>query len=297
LIEAAVLFKEEKMQDAQALLHKNAQSGDLSSHLALAQLVLKEGKEEECLASLSALGEDSFRLGVLATRLKLLQKLERTADCDTLLRDAIRHYTDKKDKAALSKLLASAGDFKFEQGDYEGASSYFEQLIELDRSNAQAYIPKLVIAKSHVDPAAAARFAESLPDVPPSEETIDVEQLENVSYRSTKESKTAAEEETTEAKAVERKKNKKKKKKRLPKNYNPNVAPDPERWLPRMQRSTYKKKKKKVMRGGHQGQDSGAEPAPAAKLAPTPTKAAPAKPAISNPGKGGKKGKKKGGRR
>merc|ERR1712130_974551 len=104
----------------------------------------------------------------------------------------------------------------------------------------------------------------------------------------------ATEDETPEAKAVERKKNKKKKKKRLPKNYNPNVAPDPERWLPRTQRSTYKKKKKKVMRGGHQGQDGGNEPAPAAK--PAPAKAAPAKPAVSNPGKG-KKGKKKGGRR
>ncbi|CAI5442779.1 unnamed protein product [Caenorhabditis angaria] len=31
---------------------------------------------------------------------------------------------------------------------------------------------------------------------------------------------------------------------RLPKNYNPDVLTDPERWLPRQERSTYKKKRK-----------------------------------------------------
>jgi signal recognition particle subunit SRP72 len=33
-----------------------------------------------------------------------------------------------------------------------------------------------------------------------------------------------------------KKKRKKKRKKRLPKNYNPNVDPDPERWIPRYMR-------------------------------------------------------------
>lgn len=32
---------------------------------------------------------------------------------------------------------------------------------------------------------------------------------------------------------------------KLPKNYNPEVDPDPERWLPRWERSTYKHKKSK----------------------------------------------------
>ena len=40
-----------------------------------------------------------------------------------------------------------------------------------------------------------------------------------------------------------KKKSKKKRKKRLPKNYNPNVDPDPERWLPRRERTAFKKRK------------------------------------------------------
>jgi len=43
----------------------------------------------------------------------------------------------------------------------------------------------------------------------------------------------------------EKSKNKRKKKTKLPKNYDPKVEPDPERWLPRYERSTFKKKKDK----------------------------------------------------
>ena len=39
---------------------------------------------------------------------------------------------------------------------------------------------------------------------------------------------------------------KKKKKGKLPKNYDPNVQPDPERWLPRWERSTFKKRAKRA---------------------------------------------------
>ena len=39
-------------------------------------------------------------------------------------------------------------------------------------------------------------------------------------------------------------KKKKKRKIRLPKHYDPSVAPDPERWLPRRERSNYRPKKR-----------------------------------------------------
>lgn len=41
-----------------------------------------------------------------------------------------------------------------------------------------------------------------------------------------------------------KKRRKKKRKLRLPKTYDPNVQPDPERWLPKYERSTFKRKKK-----------------------------------------------------
>ncbi len=43
---------------------------------------------------------------------------------------------------------------------------------------------------------------------------------------------------------MKRRKNRKRKKK-IPKNADPDITPDPERWLPKFERSTYKKKKDK----------------------------------------------------
>jgi signal recognition particle subunit SRP72 len=43
-------------------------------------------------------------------------------------------------------------------------------------------------------------------------------------------------------------KKKLKKRKKLPKRYDPKVTPDPERWLPRRERSTYRPKKQRDRR-------------------------------------------------
>ena len=50
------------------------------------------------------------------------------------------------------------------------------------------------------------------------------------------------------AEAEEKGRHKRKRKIRLPKNFDKNVAPDPERWLPKWERSTYKKRKDKRQR-------------------------------------------------
>ncbi|KAJ3359003.1 Signal recognition particle core component [Allomyces javanicus] len=69
----------------------------------------------------------------------------------------------------------------------------------------------------------------------------------------------------------EKLKPKKKRKPRLPKNYDPNVTPDPDRWLPKRLRANaakgHRKNKKKqaqqMEKGGHQGgMDDGSVPAP-----------------------------------
>lgn len=50
-------------------------------------------------------------------------------------------------------------------------------------------------------------------------------------------------------------------KRRLPKNYDESKQPNPERWLPKMDRSSYKKKKKGASQGATQGSDRAASPA------------------------------------
>lgn len=196
----------------------------------------------------------------------------------------------------LVKILHSAANFKFDNGNYEESSKYFLQLIKLDNANCSLYIPKLVISLSKFDPSAAAKYADSIPDISFSNEEIDIEKLENISAHRSNNRDSKQDIESNTDKVVERKKKKKKKKKkRLPKNYNPNVAPDPERWLPRNQRSTFKKRKNK-MKGRHQGQDSGEKETKQETKEETP-KPTPAKPQQTKKQKKQKGKKKKGGRR
>lgn len=68
--------------------------------------------------------------------------------------------------------------------------------------------------------------------------------MKNVISRSSRSSGTEAEQKV---------KKKKKRKPRLPKNYDPNVPPDPERWLPKQERSNYKKKKDRRYRDANIG--------------------------------------------
>ena len=84
-------------------------------------------------------------------------------------------------------------------------------------------------------------------------ENLDINELEaQFSMLSTKYTKTKLKtDESKLSKGVEKaevtkkKKSKKKKKIQLPKNYDPNVPIDPERWLPLRERSYYKDKRKK----------------------------------------------------
>ncbi|KII63337.1 Signal recognition particle subunit SRP72 [Thelohanellus kitauei] len=59
-------------------------------------------------------------------------------------------------------------------------------------------------------------------------------------------------------------------KKKLPKYYDPSIFPDPERWLPKYERSGYRSKKRKAKKGGHQGAVSGEIPEVQPIVAPQP---------------------------
>jgi len=291
LIEASLLLKEKQVSEAKTLLEEHAERGNLTTKLALAQLLLKDGKSQECLDALQNLGDNSYRLGVVATCVKLLERLQNIEEANALLDKAVKYWQSQNDTDTLVKILFASGEFKFANNLFQEAAECFKTLINLDESNSQYYVSKLIIALTHFNPSAAASYAEKLPEAKYSQENIDVEQLENISaHRSNRETK---EEPESTAVVAMKKKKKKKKKKRLPKHYDPNVAPDPERWLPRNQRSSYKKRKKN-MRGRHQGMDSVATTAsPKTDKNAQPEEKATA-PSKQQPKKAAKKGKKKG---
>jgi len=101
------------------------------------------------------------------------------------------------------------------------------------------------------------------------------------------------------------KKIKKRKKPKLPANLSPDTLPDPERWLPRQERTAYKKKLNKRFKDrevgrGTQGVASSSSnidyskaPSSEPNQSPKPTPPAPEGPRHHRPGQQAKKSKKK----
>lgn len=116
-----------------------------------------------------------------------------------------------------------------------------------------------------MDPEKAKALSKHLPSSDSMSLKVDVEALENspgATYIRKKGGKVTGDNQPKEQGQGDLKKKKKKKKGKLPKNYDPKVTPDPERWLPMRERSYYrgrKKGKKKDQIGkGTQGATAGA---------------------------------------
>merc|ERR1719232_1017949 len=115
-------------------------------------------------------------------------------------------------------------------------------------------------------------------------------------------------EQQKEAADLSKAKKKKKRKKKMPKNYNPNVDPDPERWIPKRERTGYRRTRKERRKGekftGAQGTAAGqAENYDYSKKVVSGQGAIPKSPQVQEQGPGPRhvqrkqaKGKKKGGK-
>ncbi|XP_019389778.1 PREDICTED: signal recognition particle subunit SRP72-like [Crocodylus porosus] len=107
---------------------------------------------------------------------------------------------------------------------------------------------------------------------------VDVEALENspgATYIRKKGGKVTGENQQKEQGQGDVKKKKKKKKGKLPKNYDPKVTPDPERWLPMRERSYYRgrkkgKKKDQIGKGTQGATTASASELDASKTATSP---------------------------
>jgi len=104
-------------------------------------------------------------------------------------------------------------------------------------------LAQLIIAYTQFDPEKAQMYSKQLP--PLDLQDTDIDLLENTNWMMGSKliKKSTLKPDTTGSKAEVEKKRKKKRKIILPKNFNPEVLPNPERWLPRHERTGYRKKK------------------------------------------------------
>uniref|UniRef100_A0A8D2C6U9 Signal recognition particle subunit SRP72 n=1 Tax=Sus scrofa TaxID=9823 RepID=A0A8D2C6U9_PIG len=178
--------------------------------------------------------------------------------------EELKHKPGMPKSPAHLSLIREAANFKLKYGRKKEAVSDLEQLWKQNPKDIHT-LAQLISAYSLVDPEKAKALSKHLPSSDSMSLKVDVDALENspgATYVRKKGGKVAGDNQPKEHGQGDLKKKKKKKKGKLPKNYDPKVTPDPERWLPMRERSYYrgrKKGKKKDQIGkGTQGASAGA---------------------------------------
>jgi len=284
LLEVAIFAREKQWDIAIDHLQKIVETGDCTDGtiLTLAQLSLQKGKYEDVIKLLQKLTSIRYKPAVVSLCVSLYNILGEVEKASSYLDEAIKHCSSvpalKKDAVTF---MRECSNMKFTSGDIESGVKMLERLRSEDPSEVST-LAKIVVAYSKIDPEKAKQYSVDLPSLDTSGNAalnLDVLEMTEMigSFRFSKKRKTSVDETEAKEEAIMKRKRRKRKKGKLPKSYNPDVDPDPERWLPRWERSTYKYKKSKRNPGvgkGTQGAVGGgsAEPQPAS---PKPTIASP----------------------
>ncbi|CEL91633.1 unnamed protein product [Vitrella brassicaformis CCMP3155] len=246
--------------------------------LALVEFKMSQNHFSEAVQAMRQLPEESlWQPGFLSVAVSLYQRAKDIEGAAQMLEGAIQYWADKSAEEAestLEKILHTSGELCVKLRRWEDATRHFKMILEkIDGTDRKAACG-LVAAASYHDDDLAETYADRLP-LPASVQRFDPEELEFAAlpktYRGKKAESTAAAaaaaadaeasasatDGTTSAAAAKRKAVKKRKRKiRYPKNFdpeNPGPPPDPERWLPKHERSAFKKlyrrRKDQISRG------------------------------------------------
>ncbi|XP_071533763.1 signal recognition particle subunit SRP72 [Panulirus ornatus] len=271
VMQAAQLGREGKLAEARVILEKCAKDNSskaLNISLIATQILLAKADKKGATEVLMSLHEsDRYQQGIISALVTLFMSLDDRDGASAVLRQAVEwHKKNKTSAVHLGELWRHAADFHLRSGDAPTAAASLLELHKLNPKDVNT-LAQLITAYARYDVSRAQTLSRELPPVSSIVGEVDGDALEaSLGHRYFKKmqqargegspSSPASPKSATMTPGTDMKKVKKKKKKRktrLPKNYNPNIPPDPERWLPKWQRKGYRKKKdrriKDVMKG------------------------------------------------
>eukprot|EP00092_Neocalanus_flemingeri_P002840 GFUD01003038.1.p1 GENE.GFUD01003038.1~~GFUD01003038.1.p1 ORF type:complete len:670 (+),score=255.64 GFUD01003038.1:44-2053(+) len=247
LIIAGALSKAGKHSEAVSTLMTRTNPDHPLTLLTCGQIQLTAGQLAEATDTLSQLTPDwKYRVGVLSTLVCLHLAMDDRQAAAELLKAAVEW--NKKSGSAKSSGMAivwrKTAEFHLKSGEAQVAAESLEELQKLEPGLST--LAQLVLAYARFDLTKALAVSKKLP--PFSAGSVEVDSLESGSWamgaKQFKKTPRPGGEKTpktgTDDAMLVNKKKKQKKKKRLPKNYNPNTDPDPERWLPKRERTGLK---------------------------------------------------------
>ncbi|NXH27010.1 SRP72 protein, partial [Myiagra hebetior] len=292
LIQAAQLCREKQHAKAIGLLQDFADQHPANAaeiKLTMAQLKIAQGSVTKACMILRSIEELQHKPGMVSALVTMYSHEEDIDSAIEVFTQAIQWYQQyqartnhgfcvfqPKSPVHLS-LIREAANFKLKHGRKKEAISDLEELWKQNPKDVHT-LAQLISAYSLVDPEKAKVLSKHLPSSDTMSLKVDVDALENshgATYVRKKAAKLTGDNQQKEQGQGEVKKKKKKKKGKLPKNYDPKVTPDPERWLPMRERSYYRgrkkgKKKDQVGKGTQGSTTTGSSELDASRTASSP---------------------------
>uniref|UniRef100_A0A1I7VLF4 Signal recognition particle subunit SRP72 n=1 Tax=Loa loa TaxID=7209 RepID=A0A1I7VLF4_LOALO len=246
LIEAALHVRSKELQKALTILKDDPSK---EARLTVVQILLDEGKLEDASCALNEVPPDLFSYpAILQLRVALLLATNQQNLALDLLKSALDSAKNEDGRVAMLEEIAS---LNIQLGDHRSAAECFEKLSELRPNDMQTMCCLIKAYSTFNIPRAEELLAKVFPQG--SNTDIDVDVLEDSNfilygerYRQRKETKA----ETPDVEIVGNKRRARRRKRKiiLPKNFDPKVPPDPERWLRKQERTAFKKKLNKKHR-------------------------------------------------
>ncbi|CAE5963305.1 unnamed protein product [Arabidopsis arenosa] len=244
LLQAAVLVRENKAAKAEELLGQCAEKFPEKSKvvlLARAQIAASASHPHIAAESLSKIPDIQHLPATVSTIVALKERAGDNDGASAVLDSAIKWWSNSMTESnKLSVLMPEAAAFKLRHGQEEEASRLYEEIVK-NHSSIDALVG-LVTTLAQVNVEKAETYEKQLKPLP-GLKAVDVDNLEKTSGAKPIEGTAAS----SSQEEVKKEKAKRKRKPKYPKGFdpeNPGPPPDPERWLPRRDRSSYRPKRK-----------------------------------------------------
>lgn len=270
LIQACQLNGDKKYKEASEVLEKFTAKNPnfaLDTKFALIQLNLMAGNKSKAIEVLQSLEvSKKFSPGVVSALVSLFLGSNEKSSASQVLKEAVDWYKKNKTNVGdLTDMWRQAADFHLRGGEAATAAKSLEELLRSNPADMKV-LAQLVIAYAQFDPAKAQDASKKLPALETITTQKEIDELEATNWmmiaKAVKKKTPKGDQSpgTPGSEDAQKKIKKRKRKNKLPKFFDPQAKADPERWLPKQERTGYRKKKdrrvKEVMKGS-QGTASG----------------------------------------
>lgn len=270
LIQACQLTSDKKYKEASDTLEKFVGKNPklaFEIKFALVQLNLMAGNKPKAIEVLQSLDSDKkFSPGVVSALVSLYLGSSDKSKASEILKVAVDWYKKNKTNVGdLTDMWRQAADFHLRGGEAETAAKSLEELLRSNPTDMKI-LAQLVIAYAQFDPAKAQQASKKLPALETLTTQAEIDELEAMNWmmiaKAVKKKTTKSDQSpgTPGSEGAQKKLKRRKRKNKMPKHFDPNAQPDPERWLPKQERTGFRKRKdrrvKEVMKGS-QGTASG----------------------------------------